>query len=327
MSTFPSKWLHRFAISTVCVALVTLTMGALTTSKNAGMAFRDWPTSDGVGMFSYPWLNDFAVNWDKFLEHGHRLAGALIGMWSIALVVITMKLDRRSWTKWIAISILCCVICQGLLGGFRVQLDERGLAMLHGLFAAFVFALMGAMVTMTSHRWSMPEAETDRSTNSLMKFLAVLIVALLASQYILGGFIRHHGSGLHEHLGLGIAAAAVIFANATMSGSSNSAWVRKSAWVLLFMTLGQIALGGFAWVLKYGIASTGYIAVADSIQQVGMRTAHTVWGCLLFMSAVVHCLKVFRTSTVSEFATEPALTIKQTSSSQSSVLLTSGGTA
>ncbi len=307
-------WLHRFAISTVCVALVTLTLGALTTSKNAGMAFRDWPTSDGINMLTYPWLNDFARNWDKFLEHGHRLAGALIGMWSIALVALTFKLDQRKWTRVLSVSILVGVICQGLLGGFRVQLDERGLAMLHGLFAAIVFSLMGAMVTLTSTRWAGPEQETDRGTNTLMKTTAVLIVAVLLGQFLLGGMIRHQGSGLHEHLGLGIAAAALIFMNAIFSGSSNVAWIRHSAWLLLLFTLGQVVLGGMAWVLKFGYTPVGYVAVADSIHQVSSRTAHTVWGIILFMSAVVHCLKVWRVSAVSEFLPEPKIVIHRTDS-------------
>ena len=73
-----SAFRHRFAAATVSVTLVTLVAGALVTSKNAGMAFRDWPTSDGHFMVTYPWLADFARDWDKFLEHGHRLAGMLI---------------------------------------------------------------------------------------------------------------------------------------------------------------------------------------------------------------------------------------------------------
>src|SRR5690606_13504684 len=141
-SPYHNPWLHRFAVSTVCVAMITLIAGALVTSKNAGMAFRDWPTSDGQNMLTYPWLGDFARDWDKFLEHGHRLAGMLIGVWSIALAVLVGRLESRRWMRLAAIGVLLGVVAQGVLGGLRVWLDERGLAMLHGAFAACVFSLM-----------------------------------------------------------------------------------------------------------------------------------------------------------------------------------------
>lgn len=306
-----STRLHRFAISTVCVAMVTVVMGALTTSKNAGMAFRDWPTSDGVNMLTYPWLADFARNWDKFLEHGHRLAGALIGMWSIALVIIAYRTPSESrWPRLIALGVLLGVICQGLLGGFRVQLDERGLAMLHGFFAALVFSLMGCLVTITGWRWNNNEQETDRFTDLIMRITAGLTVVLLGLQYILGGLIRHHGTGLHEHLGLGLLALGFMFVSATISSSSNSEWIRSSAWKLLMVTVVQVALGAGAWVSKFGFAQLGYVATADSILQVALRTSHTVWGIVLFMTAVVHALKVFRVSANSEFEPETTFEVR-----------------
>ena len=122
--------LHQLAKATPWVALVTLIAGALVTSKNAGMAFRDWPTSDGQPMLSYPWFADFARNWNKFLEHGHRLAGVLIGLWSILFVTAVCWIEERGWVKGLAFAVLIGVICQGLLGGFRVWFDERGLAMI-----------------------------------------------------------------------------------------------------------------------------------------------------------------------------------------------------
>src|SRR3954466_10836942 len=122
-------WLYRYACATPYLALVTVIAGALVTINHAGMAFRDWPTSDGHAMLTYPWLSDFARNWDKFLEHGHRLAGMLIGFWTIGLAVLLGVKERRVWLKWAGGAILLAVICQGILGGFRVWLDDRGLAM------------------------------------------------------------------------------------------------------------------------------------------------------------------------------------------------------
>ena len=71
---------HRLAATTACVALLPIVIGALVTSLGAGMAFLDWPTSGGRNMLLYPWLSDIAAGrTDKVAEHGHRLAGIVIG--------------------------------------------------------------------------------------------------------------------------------------------------------------------------------------------------------------------------------------------------------
>ena len=48
---------HRFAVATCFVALLPIGIGTLVTTLRAGMAFTDWPTSDGQNMLLYPWLN------------------------------------------------------------------------------------------------------------------------------------------------------------------------------------------------------------------------------------------------------------------------------
>ena len=45
-------WLHRYAALTAATALLLpILMGALVTTLDAGMAFPDYPTSDGHNMF------------------------------------------------------------------------------------------------------------------------------------------------------------------------------------------------------------------------------------------------------------------------------------
>ncbi len=309
-----TNWFRFLAVSAVGLTMITLIFGALTTSKNAGMAFRDWPTSDGHLMVTYPWLSDFAKDWDKFLEHGHRLAGMLIGIWSILLAVAAFRTNQRRTVKILSVCVLLGVICQGLLGGFRVQLDERGLAMIHGAFAALVFSMMGAVVVLSRKEWQSPESETERSTMTTMKVLAVLLVSILVVQYLFGGLIRHRGSGLHEHLTLGFVSLGLIFVNFTFCNYSNVSWLRKSGFLLLLIGLGQVCLGLGAWVMRFGFAPTGFVAVSDSIQQVTLRTAHTVWGIVTFQTAFVHFLKVYRVGLVSKFASSEPLTIRNSKS-------------
>jgi len=286
--------LHRIAASTALVALVTLVAGALVTSKNAGMAFRDWPTSDGHMMVTYPWFADFARNWDKFLEHGHRLAGMLIGLWSIGMVAMVAWRESRRWVKFAAGAVLLAVIAQGFLGGFRVWFDQRGLAMVHGAFAACVFAWMACVSTFLSRTWiESPQSQRDIDVGHL-KPVAALTVLLIAGQYLLGGLIRHRGTGLHEHLVCGIVTLLVVIGCGILSHRSRVAWIKRSGWMLVGVTLLQVALGGGTWVVKFGFTPTGLVAVADSIGQVAIRTLHAVVGMLVFMSAVVHCVRVMR---------------------------------
>ena len=289
---------------------MTLIAGALTTSKNAGMAFRDWPNSDGQFMLTYPWFADFARNWDKFLEHGHRLAGMLIGIWSIGLVVFVARGEPRPIVKWLSRAVLLGVILQGLLGGFRVQLDERGLALVHGAFAAIVLSLIGATATMLSQKWS--DADRDGGSSfdrdqahdrlSLARASSILLPILLMVQFLLGGMIRHQGRGLYEHLGMGILAAIAIVTNYVLARRAGERWMRRSAIVVLLVGLVQVALGAGSWLTKFGLASLGYVAVADSIVQVSTRSAHTVVGILLVMTAVVHALRTCRTFAVRGFS-------------------------
>ncbi|QDU36445.1 Heme A synthase [Maioricimonas rarisocia] len=287
-------WLHRFAIATVCVALVTMTMGALVTSRNAGMAFRDWPTSDGQAMLTYPWFQDFASNWDKFLEHGHRLAGVLIGLFSIALCGLLIARESRTWLKAAGVAILVCVIIQGVLGGFRVWLDERGLAMVHGAFAACVFALMASTAQALSRTWVTSRDRFRTARAAHLRPMAVITVATLMLQYLLGGLIRHGGTGLHEHLGLGLLAVVIVLANAIIVTRAHVGWLTRSAWCLFALVIFQASLGGMTWVTRYGFPPTGYVAVADSIQQTVFRTVHTVLGIIVLMTSVLHAVRVFR---------------------------------
>ncbi len=302
MAPVSHRRLHAFAVATVVVMLSTLSAGALVTSKNAGMAFRDWPTSDGHGMLSYPWWQDLTRDGKKFLEHGHRLAGVLIGCWVIALVGLVAWLEQRTWVKGLAGGLLAAVILQGILGGARVWLDERGLALLHGFFAACVTSLLAALVTVLSQGWFTAAERFSAARIGLALPLAVVTAALLVLQYLLGGMIRHHGTGLHEHLGLGLMSAVAALVSAAAAHRTGVGWLRLTGWGLFLAVLAQIGLGASAWIARWGYAPTGYVATADSIEQVTLRTLHMVCGIFVLASAVVHVLRVGRVAAVARAA-------------------------
>ena len=289
----PSTLLHRFALFTACVALLPIVVGAIVTTMKWGMAFLDWPTSDGHNMFLYPWLASFAQG-DKFTEHAHRLAGALIGVTSIGLVAITFWKEKRGWVKGLAAAILAAVIVQGLLGGLRVVQDADTAAMVHGSLAAIVFTMMGAFVLVTGGGWLDPDRFDPGRSLRILKPLALVTPAVVFGQYVLGGMLRHLGTALYEHMGVAVVAALLVIATAIVAFRTGAASLRRPAGALLAILLIQLSLGLGSYVTKFGLASTGYVAVEQSLPQVVLRTSHTVVGILLLMTSVVFAVRVLR---------------------------------
>ena len=290
--THYKPWVHRVALTVATLALLPITVGALVSTLNAGMAFLDWPSSDGHNILLYPWLMSAG---DKFIEHGHRLAGMLIGVGAIVLAVVLGAVDSRVWLKWMGLSALMCVIVQGLIGGMRVLQNDQSIAMIHGIFAACVFCLFGAIAFFTSRAWF----ESDSTTGSIvdvshLKPIVLAVPIAVLGQYFLGGMIRHLGLGLDEHLGLAFLVLLFAVVVAAKCCGVNVRPIRRSAYLLVSAVALQVLVGLLTWVLKYGFPSIGFVAVHNSWQQVTTRTVHSVFGMFVLLAAVVLCLRVFR---------------------------------
>ena len=290
MTSRYQPWLHRFAVLTATVALLLpITVGALVTTYDAGMAFRDWPSSDGHNMILYPWLQSVG---DKFLEHGHRLAGMLVGIVSIGLAAALWFGESRRWVRYLGVAVVLCVIGQGLLGGRRVVVDARGLALVHGLFGSWVFALMSSVAVVTSRSWFESDKFQTEDWNLGTGISAVTAVVAIQLQFILGGLLRHLGLAVYEHFGFAILvmlAAMWLWVSAYTSGVR---WLRLNAWALVACVLLQIGLGVVTFVAKYGFGD--YVALQGSLLQVWSRTSHTVLGMLVWMLSVVYLIRVLR---------------------------------
>lgn len=285
-------------VATTLVALLPIVVGALTTTLQAGMAFLDWPTSDGHNMLLYDWLRDLREGRvDKFVEHGHRLAGMVIGLFGIALVTVAWSTPTRSEVRWLATAILGCIIAQGLLGGLRVIEDERKLALLHGQFAAVVFSLLAVTWIVSDGRWLDVAAGTDEpsggNVNRLLP-LAMITPVVLILQYVLGGLLRHLGLAMHEHVGLALLAYGLVIAASVTALTSGLGWLRRSGVWMLLAVHGQMALGGAAFVTKYGFPPSGVVGVPRAPLQIAVASAHTVVGMILLSTSVVCLVKVVR---------------------------------
>ena len=295
-SHVPDRWLHHYAVLTAAVALLPIGMGALVTTLGAGMAFLDWPTSDGQNLFLYPWLSDFRAHPDKFVEHGHRLAGSLIGLFSIGLVAWTLKCEQRTWVRRLAIAILCAVIGQGLLGGFRVIADDRIAALVHGTCASLIFSTIGLFALVTSRRWSEVGREPRQAatgSGGLMLLVVATPLALFA-QSVAGGFVRHLGSALYEHLAGAVFVTVLTLTTITTCWRSGHTWLRSAAIGLLIVLLVQLGLGAGAWVTRFGFPPTGYVAVQHAPEQIVLRSLHTVAAMFVLLLSVQLAARVLR---------------------------------
>ena len=114
-------WPHRVALVLACATFPLLFIGGLVTSKGAGLAVPDWPTTFGYNMFLYPWSKMVG---NIFYEHSHRLVASFVGLLTIALAVTFWLREPRAWLRWLGLGALGLVIVQGVLGGLRVVLLE-----------------------------------------------------------------------------------------------------------------------------------------------------------------------------------------------------------
>jgi len=185
-----SPWPHRLAVALALVTFPLIWVGGLVTTYDAGMAVPDWPGTYGYNLLLYPWQSWIAAPWDLFIEHGHRLLGAAAGLLAIGLVAVVWLTDRRPWLVAASFGGLALVIVQGLLGGARVVLDERLVAVLHGCTGPLFFAYLAGLVVATSVWWkNTPHLHTKDGLR--VNRGAWIVVGFAYVQLVLGALLRH----------------------------------------------------------------------------------------------------------------------------------------
>lgn len=318
-----SPWPHRWAVVLACATFPLVWVGGLVTTTDAGMAVPDWPSTFGYNLFLYPWSTWLSGPWDLFVEHGHRLLASAVGMLTIGLVVVFWRTGERLWLRNLSLAALALVIFQGVLGGMRVLLDERTLAMLHGCTGPLFFALTVALAVFTSKSWrSSPDAPSgDLATASLVRGLAVITCILVYLQLVFGAVLRHvpvdsepraFFLAVQFHLFLAGVLTLHIVALATLV-----IWkfrlvqpLAKLTWLLCGLIGLQILLGAGTWVVKFAVPTWaadwmpfGPIAnQADGWLQTHVITAHVAVGSLLLVTSLSIALYALRQLSLSPVA-------------------------
>src|SRR5215212_7734505 len=136
-----------------------VTLGAFTTSIGAGMAFPDWPLSNG-SINPTGWLQDISM----FAEHSHRLSGMMMGLITIGLVIWLWRREGRAWVRKLGWWALAIVVLQGIIGGQRVTLNAievpwfhmslgQMLRIPHGILAQIYVCVLIAIAVACSKTW------------------------------------------------------------------------------------------------------------------------------------------------------------------------------
>ncbi len=271
---------------------VLVTLGALTTSIGAGMAFADWPLSNG-SLNPSGWMDNLAM----FAEHSHRLSGLMMGLVTIGLVVALWRREERAWLRRLGWAALAIVVIQGLLGGLRVELNDwhlPGFAMSvgeilripHGILAQLYVCLLLAIAVACSREWierAVPVAP------SLGRY-GLVCCGLLLVQLTIAATMRHNQAGLaipyfpystrqggwlpvawdfrvslnfaHRIMALVLTGALGGFAWRIHTDQGATLFMRLGATLLVTLLSLQILLGAeIIWTLRAPDVTTGHVAV------------------------------------------------------------------
>lgn len=179
--------LAALAAVAVAWAFLLVTLGAFTTSINAGMIFPDWPLSNG-SLNPRGWLSNIQM----FAEHSHRLSAGVISILTVILAIWIWRRESRRWLRRLGVFAVCLVLAQAVLGGLRVLFDNEAIAAVHACVAqAFVCTLI-AIAAACSRGW----IERPSPVASGLRRLGVICCVLLFIQLGIAAAMRHSNAGL-----------------------------------------------------------------------------------------------------------------------------------
>lgn len=266
------------------------------------MAVPDWPGTYGYNLFLYPWTAWLYGPFDLLVEHGHRLLASLVGLVAIGLCVVAYRNERRSWLRSVCYWLLAGIISQGVLGGIRVLLDARTVAMLHGCLGPLVFALASFIVMASSRDWN--QASKSIAGKGLLRVSFVLLFLSIVQLFV-GAQLRHaqptwspstFTSMVHTHLLLATVISIFVLAVSwlvRMRAYRSVDGLRIPANSLFVVLLAQVTLGLATWIANYAtpwIEMTPWLA-RYTLQGKGfweslIVTGHQATGSLLIVASL-----------------------------------------
>jgi heme a synthase len=323
-----SSWAHRISVLLAWLVFPLIWLGGLVTTYDAGMAVPDWPNTYGYNMFLYPIESWIYGPFDLFVEHGHRLLASLSGVVAIILVVVAQRSRLESWIKRWSWLLLAMIILQGALGGVRVVLDARTVALIHGCVGPAFFALVMIMCVATSKWWHKLRANADgndlftdarhSSRAPTFEYVAWALTTTSYLQLIFGACIRHISVTsspesfrilvlMHIAGAITVLALAISLCIFGVFRRHSLVTPLRSISILILLVVVQIGLGLATWVVKFGFpvwfrnTPTGefFVITEKSFWQMNIVTLHVAIGSLILALATYVAFKI---STANEIA-------------------------
>ena len=285
-----------FAIIGSAWVFVLVLLGAFTTTIGAGMAFSDWPLSNG-SVNPHGWLTEI----DKFAEHSHRLSGTMMGLITIGLAVWLHLVETRGWLRKLGWWALAIVIVQGIIGGMRVQLDAlhfpgfemsfgQMLRIPHGILAQIYVCLLFAIAAGLSRLWIERQGGTVAPPSPRVRRLGWWCVALLFVQLTVAATMRHNFAGMaiptfpfstadgsllpatwdyrvalqftHRVIAVVLGIMIAIYGHAIWREKTLGLLLRASSFALVALIGLQITLGAYViWTSRSVYLTTGHVVV------------------------------------------------------------------
>lgn len=286
----------------VAVTAVLLSFGALVTTYEAAMAVPDWPATYGHNMFLFPLAEWLHGPWDLFLEHGHRLLGATVGMITLLLAVLVWWRGGTPVVRALTVAAVLLVVGQGVLGGARVLLDDKTIAKVHACTGPLFFAVAVAIATLTRRG-----RETAEPSPAVGAAAGLVVAAYL--QLVAGAQLRHLDVMLTPASFRGLVAlhlvgalAVLVLAGSAVTASADAGRGQAAArwWSrgLLGLVICQWVLGLGAWIVTWGWPAGMLPEAWRSAEPLVARggwgsavvTGHVVLGMLILGAAVVLAL-------------------------------------
>jgi cytochrome c oxidase assembly protein subunit 15 len=300
----PDRRLFGLCLLTLGWSVLVLQAGGFTTSIRAGMAFLDWPLSNG-SVNPPGWLTEI----DKFAEHSHRLAATVLGLLCVTIALAHRFRESRLAIRRAAYALVGLVVLQGLLGGLRVLLDRLNVggdgnfkaaafAVGHAVNAQLTLALLAFVALAHSAAWHQARPTAPRSLFRLGAFAVTLVLSVI----VVGAVMRQ------GHFTLWVASPAdALFVPSI--GAGLAWWVNllhrggallAGASVLVFAV--QLARHGFPFLRWATLVALVFLQVLLGILSIRLydnphvRTVHLVVGAALFSSLVAAVMLARRSS-------------------------------
>jgi heme A synthase len=201
-----------------------------------------------------------------------------------------------SWLRFLGSIALVGIMIQGLLGGFRVTLNElvgTDLATIHGIFAQVVFCLLVAIAVLSGR------TPGESTHPRILNRGSIVLASALFVQIVLGALIRHAPLPspivLRLHfLTAFVATALAIWLLLSIAREPDARQRVRAAFLALGLTLAlQLFLGVEAWMERFGQYTLPEL-VKLTTAQAAIRTAHAFVGSCLLATAVLIALRLCR---------------------------------